>query len=115
VALAKHFTGAAVWSAPCLKPLEAAALLKAVQPNRVVATLEEHNILGGLGSIVTEILSEHRPLPVCRIGIPDRFSQYTGSYHYLMKEHHLDFDSQKDRLKGFLQQHGFEVSSTNAA
>jgi transketolase len=115
VKLAKHFEGAAVWSAPCLKPLEAAALLKAVQPNRAVATLEEHNILGGLGSIMAEILSEHRPMPVCRIGIPDRFSQYTGSYNYLMKEHRLDFDSQLGRLNGFLQQHGFETSSKNVA
>jgi len=105
--LSNQFDGVSVWSAPCLKPLKAASLLRAVEPHQVVATLEEHNILGGLGGIVTEILSEHRPLPVCRIGIPDRYSKMTGSYNYLMKEHQLDFDSKLTRLKGFMQQHGF--------
>ena len=107
VELARHFEGASVWSAPSLKPLAATSLLHAVESHQVVATLEEHNIMGGLGSIVSEILSEHRPLPVCRIGIPDRFSRYSGSYKYLLREHGLDFDSKLARLKAFMQQHGF--------
>lgn len=107
VALSRHFTDCAVWSAPVLKPLDAASVLEALQPNVVLATLEEHSVFGGLGSAVAEIFSEHRPLPVCRIGVPDQFSRICGSYPHLLREHRLDFDSLRSRLHAFLRQHGF--------
>jgi transketolase len=109
--LQQVFPDAAVWSAPVIKPLDPQSLLRAVEPNRVIATLEEHNIMGGLGGSIAEILSEHRPLPVCRLGIPDRFSRYCGSYQYLMREHRLDFASSLARLGDFLKQHGFETEA----
>ena len=106
--LKQVFPETSVWSAPVIKPLDPQSVVRAMQSHRVVATLEEHNVMGGLGSIIAEILSEHRPLPVCRLGIPDRFSKYCGSYQYLMREHQLDFASSVTRLKKFLIQHGFK-------
>jgi transketolase len=103
--LAQERPGSAVWSAPSLKPLNPEALVSACRPHRMVVTLEEHNILGGLGGAVAEILSQEHPMPVCRLGIPDRFSELCGSYDYLMREHELDFDSASARLLAFTKRH----------
>jgi len=46
-----------------------------------------------MGSAIAEITSEHCPTRVHKIGIQDRFSKFCGSYQYLIKEHHLDFES----------------------
>lgn len=90
IRLTRSFESATVWSAPTLKPLNAEQLVAATAGARVVFTLEEHSVLGGLGSAVTEILSEHAPTRVVRIGVKDRFSQHCGSYEYLLREHGLD-------------------------
>lgn len=82
--------GLTVWSVPVIKPLLASDVCAAAQASSGVVTLEEHSVLGGLGAAVTEILSEHLPQRVLRIGVPDRFSKHCGSYEYLLKEHGLD-------------------------
>jgi transketolase len=105
VKLAKDWPGSAVWSAPSLKPLDADTLVAACKPHRIVVTLEEHNVLGGLGGAVAEILSQEYPLPVCRIGVPDRFSHFCGSYSYLMREHGLDLDSARAQVLAFTKKH----------
>ncbi len=107
VKLAKDWPGTAVWSAPFLKPLDVDSLVAACAGHRVVVTLEEHNILGGLGGAVAEILSQEHPLPVCRIGVPDRFSHFCGSYPYLMREHGLDLDSARSQVHAFTNKHPF--------
>ncbi len=67
-----------------------------------VVTLEEHSVMGGLGACVAEEVAVHRPLPVCRIGIEDRFSAYCGTWDYLLQEHRLDLPSVKQRIESFL-------------
>jgi transketolase len=105
IKLAKDWPGSAVWSAPSLKPLDANSVVIACERHRLAVTLEEHNILGGLGGAVAEILSQERPMPVCRLGVPDRFSRYCGSYSYLMREHGLDFDSARGQILAFTKKH----------
>lgn len=56
-----------------VKPLDTDVLLKAAEKSRVLITAEEHSIIGGLGSAVSEFLSETRPSAVIRIGIRDDF------------------------------------------
>jgi transketolase len=102
LAAATRWPGSAVWSAPCIKPLRASAIAELCQRHTVVVTLEEHSVHGGLGSAVTEISTALAPAWVCRIGIPDRFSQYCGSYAYLMREHHLDVASVQEQVEQFL-------------
>ena len=63
--------------------------------------LEEHSIVGGLGSAVTEIVCEAGGGRVLRIGIRDRFSHHCGSYDYLLGEHGLDIDSIRERIDAF--------------
>ena len=65
---------AGVLHLPALKPFDRAAVLEAADAGLVV-TVEEHSVLGGLGSLVAETLSEDRPTRVVRFGIPDVFGE----------------------------------------
>lgn len=56
-----------------VKPIDKEAVLEAAEETRGIITVEEHNVIGGLGSAVAELTSETRPCPVRRIGVRDRF------------------------------------------
>jgi transketolase len=72
-----------------VKPFDARAIVDAATRTRLVVTVEEHNVVGGLGSAVLEALSDgiagSLP-PVRRLGIPDRFSVHYGSQQALMED-----------------------------
>ena len=93
---------AEVWSVPCIKPLSTKLLAEIINSVDCIVTLEEHSIMGGLGACVAEEVAAHRPLPVCRIGIEDRFSAYCGTWDYLLREHGLDLLSVKQRIDAFM-------------
>jgi transketolase len=95
-----------VWSAPSLKPLDEDKVAAICGSHDVVVVLEEHSVFGGLGSAVAEIATDRAPTRVCRIGVPDRFSRYCGSYAYLMSEHGLDTPSVVHRVQEFLARTG---------
>jgi transketolase len=100
--VAERWPGSEVYSAPCIKPLDKAAIGDICRRHEAVIVLEEHTIYGGLGSAVAEIAAAQSPTWVCRIGIPDRFSQYCGSYQYLMQEHRLNADAVAEQVASFL-------------
>ena len=80
-----------------VKPLDEAALDK-VSAARLIVTVEEHSVLGGLGSAVSEYLSAKRNSPpVLRIGVRD-FYPHAGSYAALLKECGLDPDGIADTV-----------------
>ena len=58
-----------------LKPIDAELLVKSVEKTGAVVTAEEHNIIGGLGSAVSETLAENRPAPLERVGVRDTFGR----------------------------------------
>ncbi len=58
-----------------IKPIDAEALVAAAARTGAVVTVEEHSIIGGLGSAVAEILSETCPVPVVRVGVRDVFGR----------------------------------------
>jgi transketolase len=60
---------------PTVKPLDTRAALAAAKKAGKVVTIEEHQVMGGFGSAVAEVLSEHYPVPVKRLGIQDSFGQ----------------------------------------
>lgn len=93
---------AEIWSVPSIKPLSLHQLHTIADRVDAVITLEEHSIMGGLGACVAEELAAYRPLPVCRIGIEDRFSVYCGTWDYLLQEHKLDVTSVRARVENFL-------------
>jgi transketolase len=59
----------------CVKPLDSEAVIQAAQATGVVITVEDHNIIGGLGSAVAETLSENYPVKLKRIGVADVFTE----------------------------------------
>ena len=93
-----------------VKPLDSDAILDAARSTRLVVTVEEHSLVGGLGSAVLEALADKLtgPLPpVKRLGIPDRFSVHYGSQQAPMEDCHIDAKSigsaVRERLSGLRQ------------
>ncbi|WP_368234331.1 transketolase family protein [Anaerotruncus rubiinfantis] len=58
-----------------IKPLDTEMLLKAARETGCIVTSEEHNVIGGLGSAVSEFLSENCPVPVVKHGVEDQFGR----------------------------------------
>jgi transketolase len=94
-ALAAEGVDVGVLSMHTVKPLDTEAILKAARRTRRIVTLEEHSLLGGLGSAVAEVLCEAsiRNLRFQRIGLPSEFSKHIGSQEYLQKTYGLDVES----------------------
>jgi transketolase len=67
-----------------VKPLDTKTLLKVSKACKLIVTAEEHSIIGGLGSAVSEFLSENYPTKVCRIGLMDDFG-CSGTPEELLK------------------------------
>lgn len=94
---------ATVWSVPFIKPINVPAVATICHDSRAVITFEEHSVYGGLGSLISEIASEHSPVRVMRIGVKDRFSERCGTYEYLLKEHGLDREATASQIKSFMK------------
>ena len=71
---------------PSVKPFDAETLLDSARKTGAVVTVENQNIIGGLGSAVCEVLSEHLPVKVKRLGIPDQFGE-VADQDYLFNKH----------------------------
>jgi transketolase len=99
--VSEGFIEASVWSVPTIKPVEVNQVIQVCESNDLIITLEEHSVLGGLGSVIAEISSEFCPVRVLRIGVQDRFSHNCGTYEYLLKEHGLDVSSIKAKIHKF--------------
>jgi transketolase len=69
--LAADGIDAHVLHVPTLKPIDVAAIVASAERTGRVVTVEEHSVIGGLGGAVAEVLSEHRPTLVQRIGLQD--------------------------------------------
>ena len=94
---------AEVWSVPCIKPLSASLLTGIAAGMDGIVTMEEHSTCGGLGSCVSEILSQQSGVPVLRLGVEDRFSSKCGSWDYLMTEHGLDQPTVIQKVTAFVR------------
>jgi len=68
-----------------IKPLDKEIILKAAKETGAIVTAEEHSVVGGLGSAVSEVLSEEYPVPVVKLGVYDRFG-YSGPAPKLLDE-----------------------------
>ena len=86
---------------PVVKPIDASSIIKSAQKTKLVATVENHSIYGGIGSAVCEVLSENLPTKVLRIGMNDEFGQ-SGTPKDLLKHYKLDAESIADRIINLL-------------
>ena len=75
-----------------IKPLDEDLVVKAAKETGKVVTVEEHSVIGGLGSAVCDVLSEKCPTQVMKIGINDTFGE-SGPAVELIKKYGLDADS----------------------
>ena len=89
--LAKASIDAGVVDLYRVKPLNVEMLTTTIAQARCVATIEEHSIIGGIGSAIAEILAEQeQPRRLMRFGLPDSFCRQYGSRDYLHKLNQLD-------------------------
>jgi Transketolase, C-terminal subunit len=79
---------ARVLNMPTIKPIDKAAIIKAARDTGAIVTCEEHNVIGGLGSAVAEILGENAPAPMERVGILDTFGE-SGKPDALLAKYNL--------------------------
>ena len=89
--LAESRISAEVINASSIKPLDAETIVASAAKTGAVVTAEEHQIVGGLGSAVCEVLSERHPTRVVRVGVDDRFGQ-SGNADALLSHYGLDAD-----------------------
>ncbi len=80
-----------VINASSIKPFDAETIIASASKTGAVVTAEEHQIAGGLGSSVCEVLSERAPTRVVRVGVDDRFGQ-SGTADALLSHYGLDAD-----------------------
>jgi transketolase len=89
--LAKEGVQARVIEMPTIKPIDRELLVEAARETGAVVTVEEHNIMGGLGSAVAEVLAQEAPVPMEFVGIKDTFCE-SGPYEALLDRYGLSVD-----------------------
>lgn len=94
---------AQIISAPVVKPLDSGTILEGAKKTNFVVTVENHSIIGGLGSAVCEALSEKMPTKVYRIGINDEFGQ-SGEQRQLMGFYGLTAEKLAEKIKNKLKE-----------
>jgi transketolase len=60
---------------PTIKPIDEKAIINSAKTTGKIITIEEHSVIGGLGSAVAEIIAEKQPAQLKRLGIMDRFAE----------------------------------------
>lgn len=85
-----------------IKPLDEELVKKVAQKTGKIVTVEEHSIIGGLGSAVAEVLSEQYPVRMLRIGIKDTFGE-SGPAIQLLKKYGLDADGIYRKITAFIK------------
>jgi len=83
--LKKHNISARVINSHTIKPLDKKTILQAAEETGAIVTVEEHQITGGLGGAVSELISQNYPVPIKIIGIEDRFGE-SGTPNELLEK-----------------------------
>lgn len=97
--LSKQGLSIAIYSFPTVKPLDEELIKECAQKFKLIVTLEEHNICGGFGSAVSEVLSQYKHDSVqLIIGIDDTYSYEIGSQEYLRKYYKIDSNSIQEKI-----------------
>jgi len=80
--------GAEVLNLHTIKPIDTKAIVDSVKKTGAVVTVEEHQVAGGMGSAVAEVLAESAPVPLVRVGVQDKFGT-SGDSEGLLKHYGL--------------------------
>lgn len=103
--LAKEGIHARLINMASIKPIDAAAVEQAARETGAIVTAEEHNIIGGLGAAVAEVVTATVPVPVERVGTKDTFGE-SGTPVELMKKYGLTAEDIKAAVKRVLARKG---------
>ena len=99
--LAEHGVDAQVINIHTIKPIDEALIISAAQKTKRIFTVEEHSVIGGLGSAVADVLSENCPTKLTKLGIKDKYG-YSGSAKALLHEVVLDAEGIANSVLGNL-------------
>ena len=100
--LAEEGIDAKVINIHTIKPIDEELILAAAKETGKIVTVEEHSVIGGLGSAVCDVLSEKLPTRVMKIGINDTYGE-SGPAKELIKKYGLDSESIAARVKDFVK------------
>lgn len=81
-----------------IKPIDRELIIKSAKETKKIITVEDHNIIGGLGSAVCEVLAEEYPVKVTRMGMKDTFGR-SGKAESLMKYYQIDKEAIKAEIE----------------
>lgn len=81
-----------------IKPIDEDIIVKAATETKKIFTVEEHSIIGGLGSAVCDVVCEKAPVPVYKIGVRDRFGE-SGPAVELLHKYQLDGEGIYEQVK----------------
>ena len=84
-----------------IKPLDEDLIVAAAKETGKVVTVEEHSVIGGLGSAVCDVLAEKAPTKVLKIGVNDTFGE-SGPAVELLKKYGLDTEGIYEKIKAFV-------------
>ena len=88
------------YSFPTVKPIDCEVIEQCAEDCSLIVTVEEHNIIGGFGSAVAEVMAESDgSARLIRIGVNDLYGEKVGSQTYLRREYGMDADSIVSRIR----------------
>lgn len=96
--LAEQGISARVVNMATIKPIDKDIIVKAAAETGAIVTAEEHNVIGGLGSAVAEVLAENYPVPMQRVGTQDVFGR-SGKPYALLEMYGLDAKTIAEKAK----------------
>ncbi|MDO5519352.1 MAG: transketolase family protein [bacterium] len=100
--LEKEGISAKVVNIHTIKPIDKELIIASAKETGKVVTVEEHSVIGGLGSAVCDVLSENYPTKVLKIGVNDVFGE-SGPAVALIKKYGLDGESIAEKVKAFVK------------
>ena len=90
--LAREGINARVLNIHTVKPIDEEIIVKAAKETGAIVTAEEHNVIGGFGSAVCDVVTEKYPVPVLKVGVMDKFGK-SGKVPALLEEYGLTSDA----------------------
>ena len=100
--LAADGINAAVINMHTIKPLDETAVVEAASKTGKIVTVEEHSVIGGLGSAVCDVVAQKAPARVLKIGVNDVYGE-SGPAAELIKKYGLDAESIYAKVKDFVK------------
>lgn len=81
-----------------IKPIDREIIIKSAKETKKIITVEDHNVIGGLGSAVCEVLCDEYPTKVVRMGMKDKFGE-SGKWDELMHYYKIDAEAIKEEIR----------------